>query len=155
MLSFNLLGLNEGINPLEIKLSGELPLFRQLDVDLAGTGTLSGTIDKRDDNLYLLHLSLLVPVYFACRRCLETFVEEVRSDFTVVAMRRGSRDDEGFGEEDVILLEPKQNELHLEEYAREFLLLNLPSFPLCREDCRGICAGCGADLNKDNCSCVG
>lgn len=33
------------------------------------------------------------------------------------------------------------------------LFLELPMHPLCREDCRGICPECGADLNQGACSC--
>ena len=33
------------------------------------------------------------------------------------------------------------------------LLLNLPMKVLCREDCKGICNRCGANLNHTTCSC--
>jgi uncharacterized protein len=33
-------------------------------------------------------------------------------------------------------------------------ILAAPEFPLCREDCRGICPRCGADLNSGACSCA-
>lgn len=33
------------------------------------------------------------------------------------------------------------------------LLLNLPMKVLCREDCKGICNRCGANLNYSTCSC--
>lgn len=36
---------------------------------------------------------------------------------------------------------------------REALLLELPPLPLCREDCRGLCPKCGADLNVGPCGC--
>ncbi len=36
---------------------------------------------------------------------------------------------------------------------REAILLLLPSHPLCRDSCRGLCAGCGADLNRGPCKC--
>ena len=36
---------------------------------------------------------------------------------------------------------------------REDLLLHIPGFPVCSEGCKGLCAQCGADLNKDPCSC--
>ena len=45
------------------------------------------------------------------------------------------------------------NELDLSEIAREQILLNLPEQVLCREDCKGICSICGADLNKVGCNC--
>ena len=38
--------------------------------------------------------------------------------------------------------------------AREELALAVDAFPLCREDCRGLCPRCGADLNRGACSCV-
>ena len=34
-------------------------------------------------------------------------------------------------------------------------MLSLPTLPLCREDCRGLCARCGADLNADQISVGG
>ena len=36
---------------------------------------------------------------------------------------------------------------------REDLLLHIPAFPVCDEGCRGLCAQCGADLNKGSCGC--
>jgi uncharacterized protein len=37
---------------------------------------------------------------------------------------------------------------------RERLLLSLPTLPLCRDDCRGLCARCGSDLNAGPCGCA-
>lgn len=36
---------------------------------------------------------------------------------------------------------------------REDLLLHIPTFPVCSEGCKGLCAQCGADLNKGSCDC--
>ena len=36
---------------------------------------------------------------------------------------------------------------------REDLLLHIPDFPVCSEGCKGLCAQCGANLNKGSCSC--
>ena len=40
------------------------------------------------------------------------------------------------------------------EDMREDLLLHVPAFPVCGEECKGLCAQCGADLNKGTCDCV-
>ena len=32
-------------------------------------------------------------------------------------------------------------------------MAELPSLPKCREDCKGLCPRCGANLNNDTCSC--
>ncbi len=39
------------------------------------------------------------------------------------------------------------------EDLREDILLNVPGFPVCSEGCKGVCAQCGADLNKSSCEC--
>jgi DUF177 domain-containing protein len=41
------------------------------------------------------------------------------------------------------------HELDLSEVVREAISLAEPIHPLCRPDCRGLCATCGADLNAD------
>lgn len=33
------------------------------------------------------------------------------------------------------------------------LSLELPHTPLCDDDCKGLCAGCGANLNVEECTC--
>lgn len=43
--------------------------------------------------------------------------------------------------------------IDLELLAREALVLDLPLAPLCRQDCRGLCPTCGADLNQGDCDC--
>jgi len=36
---------------------------------------------------------------------------------------------------------------------REAIILALPGYPVCRDDCKGLCAHCGANLNRKRCSC--
>ena len=43
--------------------------------------------------------------------------------------------------------------LELDDAVRTAVLLELPSRILCKEDCRGLCAQCGANLNVNACSC--
>jgi DUF177 domain-containing protein len=37
---------------------------------------------------------------------------------------------------------------------RDSVGLALPLNPLCRDDCAGLCARCGKDLNEGACECV-
>lgn len=39
------------------------------------------------------------------------------------------------------------------EGFRQVLLLELPNYPMCKADCRGLCPHCGADLNRNPCRC--
>ncbi len=41
----------------------------------------------------------------------------------------------------------------LTDDLREEILLHIPGFPVCAEECEGVCPQCGADLNKGACEC--
>jgi uncharacterized protein len=44
--------------------------------------------------------------------------------------------------------------ISLGDVLTEQLTLQIPFQPLCREDCKGICSNCGADLNTGRCACA-
>jgi uncharacterized protein len=44
-------------------------------------------------------------------------------------------------------------EIDLDPIVREQILLALPGYPLCREDCKGLCPACGQNLNERDCGC--
>lgn len=43
--------------------------------------------------------------------------------------------------------------IDVDELVKEQILLAVPDRTLCREDCKGICSTCGADLNDGACNC--
>jgi DUF177 domain-containing protein len=43
--------------------------------------------------------------------------------------------------------------IDLQGAIQEQLVLSLPVKPLCRTECKGLCNGCGADLNRTPCKC--
>ena len=42
----------------------------------------------------------------------------------------------------------------LTDELRQSIILSLPSYPVCRQDCRGVCATCGKNLNEGPCACA-
>jgi uncharacterized protein len=44
--------------------------------------------------------------------------------------------------------------LDLTETLRQYVLADAPMKPLCRDDCRGLCQLCGANLNQGICNCI-
>lgn len=46
------------------------------------------------------------------------------------------------------------NEIDLTEQVRQQMVVNLPIKILCKEDCRGLCVKCGANLNTHPCQCI-
>jgi len=57
-------------------------------------------------------------------------------------------------ESDVYMLEPRATTVDLRPALREQWLLAAPGLALCREDCKGLCPKCGADLNLGPCDCA-
>lgn len=43
--------------------------------------------------------------------------------------------------------------IDLNDYMREQVNLSLPYKVVCTEDCRGLCSGCGRNLNEQQCGC--
>ncbi len=41
----------------------------------------------------------------------------------------------------------------LTDELRQSIILALPSYPVCRQDCKGVCATCGKNLNEGPCAC--
>ena len=59
------------------------------------------------------------------------------------------------GDEDVDLyIQLQDGRLDLDQLVYDDILLNLPGKILCEEDCKGLCAVCGINLNQGNCECA-
>lgn len=43
--------------------------------------------------------------------------------------------------------------IDVDHIVTEQIFLALPQRPLCRPECKGLCPGCGADLNVESCRC--
>jgi len=96
-------------------------------------------ISRTTGDGYVLRLRFNATVVGPCMRCLEpagpTFEVDVRE-----VSQPGETDD---------LSSPyvEHGTLDLRGWARDALALVLPTTLLCREDCVGLCAECGANLN--------
>jgi uncharacterized protein len=91
-----------------------------------------------------------------CVRCLRDFDLELSADLTVFAeqARTSHRAEQEELERDDYMLFHDGRRLDLRDTVRESLLLEMPITPYCREDCRGLCPRCGADLNIGPCGCA-
>lgn len=114
-------------------------------------------------------------VTVACSRCVTPvtlrFDEPVRVTFLPASKmpkdddddgakdaKKDAKDDEAEGvelEENDLDVFPFDGEsVDLEPLIREQFVLAIPFAPLCREDCLGLCDQCGADKNKNPCTCA-
>jgi uncharacterized protein len=86
-----------------------------------------------------------------CSRCLKKFDSSVAVDLCELFVAPG-HEPEGPEADDTYRV--SGTEIKLEPMLRDAITLALPLHPLCRDDCKGLCAQCGADLNEGECSCV-
>ena len=83
-----------------------------------------------------------------CDRCAKPFTRDKRVEYeTLVDLKLEN------GENDDIVLAGPDGSLDLDELMGDVFLLNLDTKNLCSEDCKGLCPGCGVDLNVEPCRC--
>ena len=109
--------------------------------------TVSGEIVNRADVL-LLSMTVEGERALQCDRCAKEFSRITSVPFEACVVDHLDNEDE---EDDFIVCEG--DELDLSELAVSVFILGFESKNLCREDCKGLCQKCGANLNEQACSC--
>jgi len=89
---------------------------------------------------------------YTCDRCLAEFTNHFKAQQRQL-FHVGYQ--EIADNEDIILLPESATEIDLSPYLMEMVLLNHPIKMICNEDCKGLCAKCGANLNIESCHCSG
>jgi uncharacterized protein len=121
--------LSEEIMPQELDLDTEIVKFCS-PIKVQGQA-------YKITNTVVVSLSLNVLLATNCCRCLE----DLKIDFNKSIQLNYPVEKNEF----IIDLNPD---------LRQELILDSPLKPLCKPDCKGLCAHCGADLNKEKCRCV-
>jgi uncharacterized protein len=91
-----------------------------------------------------------------CSRCAEEFDLPSRRRFRYVLAPKAINEHNDFAlrAEDLEFAFYQGDEIDLTPLIREQVLLALAERPLCREECRGLCPQCGANLNEGGCACI-
>lgn len=150
MTTFNLrtLRLRSGEQFRDVKTVGLEPvaLGGQRYLPIPETPEAVFTVTRASSGL-LFELDFDARLVGPCMRCLEDAAVDVG-----VRSREYQATNPGESEElqTPYLLEDK---LDLSAWARDAVVLSLPDQVLCRADCAGLCASCGADLNRETCAC--
>jgi|SRR5262245_13820889 len=146
------LGLSEDDALIRGPLAVSLDLTN-IDGLVAVTGVLEGTIVRE------------------CVRCLKEYEDplafSVRAAFVPEpksAPRHPKRIDPRKVRAEIVEAEPEVepddqyyyqgNQLELASMLREHVILSAPMQPLCSDDCLGLCAQCGKNLNEGSCQCA-
>ena len=121
-----------------------VPADLEARLDVSGAGAGLG-----------LRLRFAVDLTGPCQRCLAGAVVHV--DVDARDFQTSGRDDVDEPDPDLdceYLGGPSRQELDVAAWARDCVVEAVPMSIFCRDDCRGICATCGTDLNASQCDCV-
>jgi uncharacterized protein len=119
-----------------------------VDFTLAEPVDVQGRLMETGPGRYYWDAQLGTRVLGSCRRCLAPVTARVAPRVKVLLVEGEDPDDP-----DAYVVPVRATELDLGDVIREELILAVPDFLVCRDDCRGLCAQCGADLNQGPCDC--
>jgi len=97
--------------------------------------------------MLLLQFEASSVLSLVCDRCLKAFSREkaVRCEYML------SEDENDRDNDEIVVLE--DDTVDLGDLAKTAFILDMDTKNLCREDCKGLCPRCGADLNQGSCGC--
>ena len=122
------------------------------DVDFAGRYPVSRPVEvegrvRNSADILTLTMEMRSTLDAVCDRCGKEFQQEKEIPFTCILAEEVENEDN----DEIVLLE--DGEVDLGDLARTMFILGMDTKTLCSEDCKGLCPGCGADLNLGPCSC--
>ena len=112
--------------------------FMQVDKPIL----VSGTIYLTSEHSAFIEGNITFKVKGSCTRCLEQIEKEYFVEFS-----------EGLTEDDQDGYQIINDRIDLAKIVDDAIFMNLPVAFLCKEDCLGLCKGCGGNLNKGECKC--
>lgn len=127
------------LNLKNLSYSSYQPLQKDVEV--------KGSVYQKADVVYL-DISVSFEFFGVCDRC----AEDIKKDYCFSLNKilvPSMESDADF--DDYIVVE--NGILNLDELVEEEIQLFLPSKMLCSEDCKGLCAKCGKNLNLGKCDC--
>jgi uncharacterized protein len=124
----------------------EIQRTKPLDIRLEARNQTDGTIEVTG--------TMKTEMEMTCSRCLT----EIKRELDMTFHERFTQNSEEANTEDH---DDEQNEIHfvssdtldLTPFIEENVQLQLPFIPLCDEQCKGLCAACGTNLNEKSCEC--
>jgi uncharacterized protein len=148
--------------PLDLR---EVKPFEWLNDALAGTqgrpAPLSGLDVALEASAYsgnvFVHGSMRASVLLTCSRCAAEWLEPTVFPFDLVLAparaQSAPREDIELTRDDVQFTYYEGEVIELDDALREQVILQLPEYPLCQPDCKGLCQRCGGNRNEGKCTC--
>lgn len=119
--------------PADIKV--ELP-----ETELLAPVTLDGEVFLTGENQAEVEGEITFTLKGECTRCLKTVEKTFVIEFS-----------ESFGTSDGYPV--VSGKIDLSKTVEDIIIMNTPVTFLCKDDCKGLCQKCGANLNDGECKC--
>jgi uncharacterized protein len=143
MLRIGLSALDQGPVDTEATVAPDDQLFAGLDFSLSEPVHITGQLSAAGPGSYYWRGKMHTAIEATCRRCLAGASLRVDTPVNILFTEDDQADDPS-----VYPLEPRSRTVDLSTAIREELILAVPDYVLCREDCAGLCPHCGQDLNE-------
>lgn len=121
-------------------------------INLTGDLLVEARIYKIDDGV-LAEIEISGKEKITCDRCLEEFEKRIKKKFSqefVVPIKNLKGEELDSRQAGFVI--DKKNEIDLEASIIEEILLDNER-NICKTSCKGLCSGCGKNLNKGPCGC--
>ncbi len=112
-------------------------------VEFEGDIKINGSVYLTGEHSAVIEGEVCFALVGECTRCLS----RTRQEYVIELSESASGDviDDGY---------PVKNDtVDLSKIVDDLVMMNIPTNFLCSEDCKGICAGCGTNLNEGECKC--
>lgn len=151
MLSFDLRSLELHAARVDGTLAADDAVWLEGDARPVGAIRVTGRLSSAGSGRFYFSGHLAGVARDACRRCLVEVESSVAEDVHLLFAEAGGEDDD---DPDVYPIAARDHDLDLRPALREEWLLAVPPLVVCKEDCKGLCPLCGADLNAGACDCA-
>ena len=88
----------------------------------------------------------------SCSRCLEDVDIDLKANIDAYYLIEPPETEEENEINEFEIL-PDDHTIPLGEIIKATLIVDAPTKPLCKDDCKGLCPKCGKNLNNESCSC--
>ena len=122
----------------DMEFAGRYPISRPVIVE--------GVVRNRAEVLSL-ELTAHTTLDAVCDRCGKEFLQEKAVSYGCILAEELQNEED----DEILLLE--DGKVDVGELAREAFILDMDTKTLCSEDCKGLCPGCGVNLNREPCRC--
>ncbi|GMV08345.1 MAG: hypothetical protein AMXMBFR55_00790 [Gemmatimonadota bacterium] len=151
MLSFDLRSLESHAAQVDGVLAGDDAVWQEGDARPTNGVHVTGRLSSAGTGRFYFSGRFAGTAHDECRRCLTAVATPVADEVHLLFAEPGGEDSD---DPDVYPIDARDYTLDLRPAVREQWLLAVPALVTCREDCKGLCPKCGADLNLGACSCA-